>query len=280
MTLSEAFCSFIQRKIREKGLSSDTEDNYIQALRSVQKVLLDMPIESLRYEDVLKWSNWMTAKGFTKGTIRGYKSKLKNVLKLTNKDKVTDFDLDAIELPKLGKPLPRYITATEAKRLLEAAENVRDVAILSLLWYTGIRVGELVGMNRRDIRENILSVEGKGSKEREIPINQIALDRLNTYLATRSDDLKPMFVTAKNCRIDKRTVQNMVKKTKERAKIDRVVSCRVLRHSFATDIHSNGMDIRVVQHFMGHSDISTTQIYTHIVDNKARAMLRACQTAI
>lgn len=280
MTLCEAFDSFVIRKIREKGLSHRTEENYIQALRSIQKVLLDLPVEDITFEHVRRWSEWMTAQGMTKGTIRGYKSKLKNVLKFTNREKITDFDLDLIELPRLGKPLPRYLTAEDAKKLLEAAENVRDVAILSLLWYAGVRVSELVGLNRRDIRGNILFVQGKGSKEREIPLNQAALDRLNSYLLQRTDTLKPLFVTAKNCRIDKATVQRMVKRTGERAGLDMPVSCHVLRHSFGTDLHSNGLDIRMVQHFMGHADISTTQIYTHIVDKKAQAMLVACQTVI
>lgn len=280
MTLTEAFHLFIQRKIRERGLSSDTEDNYLQALNSAIKVLGDIPIERLTYEDVRKWTNRMMARGLTTGTVRGYKSKLKNVLKFTNKEKITDFDVDLIELPKLPKPLPRYINADEAKKLLDAAENVRDRAVISLLWYTGIRVSELVHLNRRDIRGSVLSVQGKGSKEREIPLSQAAADRLNTYLARRSDNLKPLFVTAKNCRIDKATVQRMVKATGERANLNMPVSCHVLRHSFATDLHSNGMDIRVVQHFMGHADISTTQIYTHIVDKKAHEMLHACQTVI
>lgn len=280
MTISEAFNLYIDRKIRDPGLSYCTEDNYKQAYRSIQKVLGDAPITSISYDNVRKWSIWMESQGFAKGTIRGYKSKLKNVLKYTNKQKITDFDLDLIELPKLGRPLPRYLTAEEAKKLLDAAESDRDRAILSLFWYTGIRVGELVGLNRRDIRGNILSVQGKGSKEREIPINSIAIERLNTYLDQRVDGLKPMFVTAKKCRIGKTTVQHMVKMAGEKAEIDKPVSCHVLRHSFGTDLHSNGLDIRIVQHFMGHADISTTQIYTHIVDNKARAMMETCQTVI
>lgn len=278
MQLSEAFALFIERKVRERGLSPRTEENYLQALSSIQKVLDDCPIQDVGYAHIRRWSVWMEAQGFTVGTIRGYKSKFKNVLKFTNKQKITDFDVDVIELPKLGKPLPRYITALEVKKLLEAAENVRDEAILSLLWYTGIRVSELVGLNRRDIRGSTLFVRGKGSKEREIPLNRAALDRLSNYLIRRLDNLKPMFVTAKNCRIDKATVQRMVKHTGEKVGIE--VSCHVMRHSFATDIHSNGMDIRVVQHFMGHADISTTQIYTHIVDKKAQAMLEACQTVV
>src|SRR6185503_16941034 len=94
MLLSDAFGLYIQRKIREAGLSPDTEDNYIQALRSMQKVLLDMPIDRLGYDEVRKWSLWMESQGFTRGTRRGYLSKLKNVLKYTNKKKFTDFDLD------------------------------------------------------------------------------------------------------------------------------------------------------------------------------------------
>lgn len=281
MTLTEAFDLFEHAYIREKGLSADTEDNYRQALRSIQKVLFDMPVGDITFEDIRKWTNWMEKRGCTKGTIRGYKSKLKNVLKFTNRRNITNFDLDLIELPKVPKKLPRYLTAEEVTSLMRSAGSERDRAILALLWYTGMRVGELVKLNRRNIQTDKLTVDGKGAKEREIPLNDGALFYLKSYLDTRQDNMQPLFMTAKKCRIEKRTVQNMVKKTARKSGITRIaVSPHVLRHSFGTDLFSNGMDIRYVQHFMGHEDISTTQIYTHIIPKRAMAVFKQCQTAI
>lgn len=281
MTLSEAFGLFERDYIREEGLSTDTEDNYRQALRSIQKVLHDKSVEDLTFEDVRRWGSFMESNGCTRGTIRGYKSKLKNVLKFTNKRGITSFDLDDIRLPKPEKKLPRYLLASEVEKMLVHAQSARDEAIISLLFSTGMRVNELVGLNLRDLQGDILTIRGKGAKEREIPLNPKAAQRLNNYVAQRKDSLKPMFVTAKKCRIAIRTVQNMTIATGIRAGITRLpVSPHVLRHSFGTDLHSNGMDIRNVQYFMGHENIATTQIYTHIIDSKARSVFAQCQTVI
>jgi site-specific recombinase XerD len=280
MTLKEAFDLFESDYIREKGLSYDTEDNYRQAYRSIQKVI-GVEVERLTFDDVRKWSWSMEERGCTRETIRVYKSKLKNVLKFTNKRGITTFDLDLIELPKTGRKLPRYLTADEVRRMIAVAQTPRDLAIISLLFSTGMRVGELTKLNRRNLQADKIFVEGKGAKEREIPLNAKSRERIDAYLATRQDNLQPLFMTAKNCRIVKETIQRMVSLTATRAGITRIrVSPHVLRHSFGTDLHSNGMDIRHVQHFMGHEHISTTQIYTHIVDNKAQAIFKQCQTPV
>lgn len=281
MSISEAVGLFIIEHVREEGLSHRTEDNYLQASKSLQKVVGDKHIAELSYLDVRKWTDSLKNQGCTAGTIRGYKSRIKNVLKFTNKKKITDFDLDLIKLNKLPKRLPEYVTPDEVSRMLACTTNVRDKMIIAMLFSVGLRVSELADANRRDIRGNIFFVaHGKGDKQRQIPLNNRTLQRLNTYLATRTDNMQPLIITRKKCRITAHTIQNIVNNAKEQAGIDRPVSPRILRHSFATDIHSNGVDIRLVQHFMGHADISTTQIYTHIIDHKAINVLKECQTVV
>lgn len=281
MTVPEAFDLFVNEYVREKSLSPRTEENYLEACKAFQKIIADEDITKIRIDHVRKWSNHMKNLGFTAGTRRGYKSKLKNVLKFTNKRGITAFDLDGIELDKLPKRLPEYITPDEVRRMLAVSRSPRDELIIAMLFSVGLRVSELADANRRDIRGRIFFVaHGKGDKEREVPINDTIYNRLNAYFATRTDNMQALIVTRKKCRIGTRTIQSIVRRVQSDAGIDRPVCPRILRHSFATDLHSNGMDIRTVQHFMGHADISTTMIYTHIIDAKAMAALKTCQTIV
>lgn len=281
MSITEAFDLCIRDHVREKGHSERTEENYIQARRSLQKVVKNKEIEAITLTDIRAWSHYMKDRGFVPGTMRGYKSKLRNVLKFTNKRGITNFDLDLIELNKLPKRLPEYITPEETKKMLLCAESERDRLIIALLFLVGLRVSELAAANRRDIRGNKFVVNhGKGDKQREVPMTDLTVQRIDSYLSTRTDALQALIITRKKCRISKHTIQGVVKDTKLRAGIERPVCPRILRHSFATDLHSNGADIRTIQHFMGHADISTTMIYTHIIDEKAVGVLKQCQTAI
>jgi len=279
--VSEAFDLFISDYSRENGHSLRTEDNYLQASKAFQKAVNNKPVETLCLADIRRWSEYMKCQGFTPGTMRGYKSKLRGVLKFTNKRHITNFDLDLIQLNKLPKRLPEYITPDECRRMLVCAQSLRDELIIALLFSAGLRVSELADANRRDIRGNVFFVaHGKGDKEREVPLNEPTLKRLHDYFASRDDKLQPLIVTKKRCRISVHTIQSIVKAVKKEAGIDRPVSPRILRHSFATDLLQGGADIRYIQHFMGHADISTTQIYTHIIDEKAKMVLAQCQTAI
>lgn len=281
MYISEAFDLFVCDSLRQNSSSPRTEDNYFQACKSLQKVIQNKPIQELSFADVRKWGERMKNQGCTPGTMRGYKSKLKNVLKYTNKRGETGFDIDLIELNKLPRRLPEYIRPDEVAKMLGSAKGAREELIIAMLFSVGLRVSELADANRRDIRGNIFFVaHGKGDKEREIPLNDRTLQRLEAYFATRDDKMQPLIITRKKCRITVKTIQETVRGIKQRAGIDRPVSPRILRHSFATDLLAGGADIRYIQHFMGHADISTTQIYTHIIDEKAKGVFRSAQTVV
>lgn len=264
--LTEAFRLYASDYITHKGLSDATAENYKQTLASISKVFTDLPLESLTYDHIKQWHNWMIDIGLGPSSRRGYLSRMKNVLKYFNRVGIINFDVDLFELPKEPKRKPKYISPVEVSSMIAHAACLRDEAIIALLFSTAIRVSELLHINRRDIEGDRIEIMGKGKIERTVIVDPRTLQRLEDYLATRSDKLQPLFLTVRKDRIKKERVEGIVKTAAERAGISRAVTPHILRHSHATDLLSNGCDIRYIQHSLGHADISTTMIYTHVID--------------
>ena len=181
----------------------------------------------------------------------------------------------ALNNPKLRKSLPRYLSLSESLRLLEAVSGpneIRDYCILTLFLNCGLRVGELVGLNVQDIRDDTIRVLGKGNKERQLYLNEACLGALEQYLAIRpdpKDDPKhrdALFVSRNKTRLTTRAVENLVRKTVLQAGLDPKYSPHKLRHTAATLMLNHGVDIRTLQDVLGHENLGTTQIYTHISD--------------
>lgn len=181
----------------------------------------------------------------------------------------------ALNNPKLRKSLPRYLSLSESLQLLEAVSGpneVRDYCILTLFLNCGLRVGELVGLNIQDIREDTVRVLGKGNKERQLYLNQACLEAIQAYLAVRPDPKDEprhrdaLFVSRNRTRLTTRSVENIVQKAVTQAGLDPKYSPHKLRHTAATLMLNNGVDIRTLQDVLGHENLGTTQIYTHISD--------------
>lgn len=181
----------------------------------------------------------------------------------------------ALNNPKLRKSLPRYLSLAESLQLLEAVSGpneVRDYCILTLFLNCGLRVGELVGLNVQDIREDTVRVLGKGNKERQLYLNQACLDAIQAYLAVRPEPKDEprhkdaLFVSRNRTRLTTRSVENLVQKAVNQAGLDPKYSPHKLRHTAATLMLNNGVDIRTLQDVLGHENLGTTQIYTHISD--------------
>ena len=178
-----------------------------------------------------------------------------------------------LESPKLSRRLPKYLELDESRDLLDSVEGEfeeRDTCILTFFLNCGMRLSELVGINLSDIRENTLTVIGKGDKERTIYLNDACLRALNDYMAVRPNvternGRKPLFVSKRKKRISPKTVQYTVKKYIMKAGLDpEKYSVHKLRHTAATLMYSYGnVDIRALQEILGHESVSTTQIYTH-----------------
>jgi site-specific recombinase XerD len=197
-------------------------------------------------------------------------------------------DANKITLSKTDERLPKFLSEEEIERMfalvnITKKSGLRDRAILELLYSTGLRVSELTDLNIRDISDEVLSsrefgVIGKGRKARTVFLTDASVYWLKRYLAFRKDNYKPLFIRysgkfmdendkdGESLRINPRSVQRMVKKYSVKAGIATNVTPHVLRHSFATHILKKGGDIRSVQELLGHSNISTTQIYTHVTN--------------
>jgi len=199
---------------------------------------------------------------------------------LTNKAKLIDKNpASELESPKIVKRLPRYLNIDESKQLLTSVEgehSIRDYAILTLFLNCGIRLSELVGINLNSIRNNMLTVIGKGDKERAIPLNSACIAAIDAYRKVRPvdgvKDKKALFLSERKQRISKATVQHLVKKYIISAGLDpRKYSTHKLRHTAATLMYKYGhVDIRALQELLGHESISTTEIYTHLDTQQLR----------
>lgn len=181
-----------------------------------------------------------------------------------------------LESPKTPKSLPIYLSVDECLRLLESIDGKnkeRNYAIITLFLNCGLRLSELVSIDVKDVTGNVLRVTGKGNKQRDVYLNEACISALNAYLAVRPrynppPSLSALFVTNRKTRISNRMVQTLVSKYLEKANLNNnKYSTHKLRHTAATLMHQNGVDIRVLQEVLGHANLGTTQIYTHL-ENK------------
>ena len=208
---------------------------------------------------------------------------LRRFLKYLMKRKITSLTPDAIELAKTGDRHIDLISIDELKRLFLAAEgstisNLRDMALLNLFFSTGLRLSELCSLNRDiDITKDEFSIRGKGEKVRVVFLSDGAKKAISNYVKARADFEEPLFIqyssnkkAGSTMRLTPRSIERIIKQLAIKAGISKKVTPHVLRHSFATDLLSNGADIRSVQMMLGHANIATTQIYTHVTDKQLK----------
>ena len=205
---------------------------------------------------------------------------LANNRKLLDKNPVV-----GLETPKLEKRLPKYLTLEESTSLLSSVKfneqkfGKRDYCILTLFLNCGLRLSELININFKDIKDDRLSIIGKGNKERVVHLNKACLNALNNYIADRKKDgvkdRDALFISERGTRISRRMVELLVKKYVALAGLDtRKFSPHKLRHTAATLMHKYGnVDIRALQQVLGHETIATTQIYTHIDDEQVKTAI-------
>ena len=239
-------------------------------------------LKKLDLQDLHKYMNYLSLIQLDKPTTRARKvSALKSFFSyVTSKNKLLDIN-PAIELetPKLPKRLPKYLNLDESISLLNSVTGdfkERDFCILTLFLNCGLRLSELVNINMYSIRDNVLTVIGKGDKERAIYLNDACQKALKRYIAVRpTDNLKDrdaLFITKRGTRISRRMVEVMVKKYITSVGLDpRKYSPHKLRHTAATLMHKyGGVDIRALQQVLGHESISTTEIYTHVDSDEVK----------
>lgn len=203
---------------------------------------------------------------------------------LTQSAKILDTNpIEGLESPKRLTSLPRYLNLEEAKRLLSSIEGInkeRDYAIIVLFLNCGLRISEIVNLNIADIYDDRLYIKGKGGKTRVVFLNDSCVEALEGYLPLRQelvdDDEKALFVSRRKKRISREAVHAMVKKSLLRANLDAdKYSSHKLRHTAATLMLQNGVDVRTLQELLGHEHLNTTQIYTHVENTELRLAAQA-----
>ncbi|OGT79008.1 MAG: site-specific tyrosine recombinase XerD [Gammaproteobacteria bacterium RIFCSPLOWO2_02_FULL_47_50] len=190
-----------------------------------------------------------------------------------------------VESPRIGRPLPKSLTEAEVEALLNAPDintslGLRDRAMLEVLYATGLRVSELTGLTLTQInlRQGLVRVIGKGNKERLVPLGEESLDWLQRYLKEGRPDIvknktpDALFPNRRGDAMTRQAFWYLIKRHAQAAGVSKALSPHVLRHAFATHLLNHGADLRVVQMLLGHSDISTTQIYTHVARERLKSL--------
>ncbi len=290
-TLKREFLEYMEI---ERGSSLKTVGNYDRYLTRFFSFIKNGDPKSITEDSVrefrlvLNRAPGVKVKGQTQSTLKKNTQNyhliaLRRFLKYLMKRGVTSLSPDRIELAKVGARHLDLISISELDRLMKAPDgedvkSLRDHAILELFFSTGLRLSELCSLNRDlDISKDEFSIRGKGEKIRVVFLSDSAKNAIKKYLAKRADMEEPLFVQvsqSKNkdndMRLTPRSIERIVKHYALKAGISRKVTPHVLRHSFATDLLSNGADIRSVQMMLGHANIATTQVYTHVTDKQLR----------
>lgn len=287
--VSDYILDFIEHLEVEGGRMPRTAENYEFYLNRFVEFAGDITPDQITAELLRKYRLWLNRYKSLDGnelamiTQSYHLIALRGFLKYFSRRDIPSLAPDKIELPKTHRKQVTFLHYDEVVRLLEQVDTneesgLRDRAILELLFSSGLRVSELVNLNRDHIntKRREFMVRGKGQKDRPVYISESAADWVEQYLAVRQDTLAPLFISySKNVeantsgdyrRLTARSIQRMVSKYARLAGITKHVSPHTMRHSFATDLLMNGADLRSVQSMLGHSNIATTQIYTHVTD--------------
>jgi len=268
----------------ERGRAVKTVENYDHYLTRYFEQMNIKTVSDISEQNIRDFRLWLNRQSGTNNgqmkrrTQNYYMIALRAFLKFLRKREIESINPERIELAKLPERELDLITPVELERLMEAArgsgeQELRDTAILELLFSTGLRVSELCALNSDlDLTQDSFSVRGKGDKVRVVFLSATAKSSVMTYLKKRKDMGEALFVNmsvgkAIPSRLTPRSVERIIKKCAIKAGITKKVTPHVLRHVFATDLLSNGADIRSVQQLLGHASINTTQIYTHITDS-------------
>jgi site-specific recombinase XerD len=295
MQFSKAKTDFLEYLEIEQNRSQKTISNYDHYLTRLLDFAGDISIKDIDAELVRKWRLWLNRLGTNtsdelgKATSNYHLIALRSFLKFCAKRNIPAMTADKIELARTKRKQVTFLSEDELLRLFRQPDTatlpgLRDRAILELLFSSGLRVSELVGLDRDHInlKRREFMVRGKGQKDRPIFISPEAAKWVEHYLNKRDDTAKPLFarysgrkkvdLSGNFHRLTARSVQRMVSRYALLAGITKHVSPHTLRHSFATDLLMNGADLRSVQAMLGHSNISTTQIYTHVTDPHLKAV--------
>lgn len=254
----------------EKGLSPHTLAAYGRDLKSYAEYSQGK-VEEIDADQIIEYFQTLKNKGIASSSLCRALVSIKVFFRFLKREKIILTNPTVfLESPKMWQLIPEVLTVEEVGRFLEMPDSetaigARDKAIFMVMYASGLRVSELCGLNLGDISDDQVRVRGKGNKERVIPIASIAVDAVDDYLTRfRTEGDGPLFLSSKGKRIDRVALWERVKFYGRKAGISKEISPHTLRHSFATHLLENGADLRVIQEMLGHSNIATTDRYTHV----------------
>lgn len=277
----EFFLTFLTA---EKNASSHTLKNYRIDLREFFKFLGKKGVEETSHLDIRGYLATLKSHAYSRSTIARKLACLRSFYKFLTRENVLKANPAAgVSTPKREKKLPLFLDTDEVTHLLEAPskknwEERRDRAILETLYSSGLRVSELVGLNHddMDLFGGLVRVRGKGKKERIVPVGQEAMRAIKDYLDERPPKegdpgfKRPLYLNRSGGRLSDRSIRRMILKYARRIALKKDISPHTLRHSFATHMLDRGADLRSVQELLGHQNLATTQIYTHVTTRRLK----------
>ncbi len=274
------FESFLKK---EKNASANTLSSYLRDLRQFGEWLwstLEKPLREANEEDISAYYRYLRTAGKSQATVQRCSATLRAYYAhLIEKRKLKDNPARHVTMDRQKRKLPQILTSSEVEQFLEQpdtqdAKGIRDKAMLELLYATGIRVSELIGLDLNDVNLSVGFVRCRGgTKERVIPMYKVAVKALKEYL----EDVRPamveeadehaLFVNLGGSRMSRQGFWKIVKAYQKKAGIEKEITPHTLRHSFAAHLLVNGADLKDIQEMLGHADLSTTQIYTQVVQD-------------
>ncbi|ARF18573.1 site-specific tyrosine recombinase XerD [Sporosarcina ureae] len=263
----------------ERQLAQNTVKSYHRDLTAYLRFIESLNVDtvnSIERAMVLQYLQKLKDSGKSSRTLSRHISSIRSFHQFLVREQVTTHDCTIhVELPKIEQQLPDVLSIPEIERLIHAVDGntpqgMRDIALLELLYGTGMRVSELIAIDLADLHLTMgfVRVFGKGSKERIVPLGRSAIDACTLYLnegrPKSIKDTEALFLNMHGRRLTRQGCWKILKEAGVKAEIQKVISPHLLRHSFATHLIENGADLRAVQEMLGHADISTTQLYTHV----------------
>lgn len=271
--LRQLIYDYLEYLTSVQGAQATTITNYEHYLERLLAFTGEITIDELTPTKIREFRTYLASTGIARPTANYHLIALRSFLKYLDRNDIDAISYTKVEVQKQVRPIMPVLNADEAERLLRSALgnnliSLRDRTILELLLGSGLRVAEICSLDRQQVEnKTAFTIRGKGSKDRLIFLTTTGAKWLNRWLSVRDDDEPALFVelaTTNRKRLQPRSVQRIVKHHSQLAGITKQITPHSCRHTFATNLYANGLDIRTVQELLGHASISTTEIYTHI----------------
>lgn len=274
----------------DKGLSPATLEAYARDLQRFSRFvkLKKLSLAEITPLQLIAYFQLLQKEGLSVRSRTRAQSSIRQLYRILGQEQILKDDpTETLDMPKIGRKLPHWLSLEEVDLLLQAPDvstalGIRDRCMLEVMYATGLRVSELVGlkMENLSLNEGYLRTLGKGSKERLVPMGKSAVEWLREYMAGSRDkllkgkNLSYLFISQKRTGITRQQFWILIQRYTLKAKIQKHISPHTLRHSFATHLLERGADLRAVQTMLGHSDITTTEIYTHIDQRRLKEVVK------